>query len=328
MKTFEEFCQYRDQVLRSLLVPIREESLKAVGQVWRSFWISLAATLVAFLLAFLYSGKLEAGLVVGGIALALGLLVCYVQYTSMSSARSLAFKHHVVRRIVEFIDPELKYLSASRIPTDLFISSGIFTRTPDRVSGEDLVKGRYSGVELSFSELHAEYMTTTTDSKGRTVTQWHDIFKGVFMVADFNKDFHTRTVVLPDSTEGVFGSYLGGILQKLDFTRSGQLVKLESPDFEKAFAVYGEDQVEARYILTPALMERILALRESFGDGLALSFAGSKLFLAMPMGRNLFEVDGSSIESPGLLDRVFSDMSALIGVVDILNLTTRIWTKE
>ena len=34
-----------------------------------------------------------------------------------------------------------------------------------------------------------------------------------------------------------------------------QLIKLEDPEFEKLFAVYGDDQIEARYILTPALMQ-------------------------------------------------------------------------
>ena len=151
--------------------------------------------------------------------------------------------------------------------------------------------------------------------------------KGVFMVADFNKDFNTRTVVVPDSAESALGSYIGNMLQKWNFSRSGSLVKLEDPDFERAFAVYGDDQVEARYILTPALMARIMELRTKFGASLALSFLGSKVFLCIPMGCDLFEV-GGVLENPQQLDGIFSDMAALAGVVDDLNLTTRIWTKE
>ena len=49
-------------------------------------------------------------------------------------------------------------------------------------------------------------------------------------------------------------------------------VKLESPDFEKQFDVYGNDPVEARYLLTPLLMERILQLDQRFGEGLTMSF--------------------------------------------------------
>ncbi len=43
-------------------------------------------------------------------------------------------------------------------------------------------------------------------------------------------------------------------------------IEMENPDFEKGFAVYGTDQVEARYILTPAMMGKILDFRTKVGQ--------------------------------------------------------------
>ena len=46
-------------------------------------------------------------------------------------------------------------------------------------------------------------------------------------------------------------------------SRFGRLeeIELEDPEFMEHFRVYSTDQVEARYILSPSMMERLLAFR-------------------------------------------------------------------
>ena len=63
-------------------------------------------------------------------------------------------------------------------------------------------------------------------------------------MADFHKDFKGKTTILRDR------------LFKLRFGESR--VKMENPDFENTFDVYSTDQVEARYLITPFMMERLL----------------------------------------------------------------------
>ena len=41
-------------------------------------------------------------------------------------------------------------------------------------------------------------------------------------------------------------------------------VGLEDPHFEKIFEVFGDDQVEARAILTPVFMEELVALETAY----------------------------------------------------------------
>src|SRR5436189_219873 len=65
--------------------------------------------------------------------------------------------------------------------------------------------------------------------------------------------------------------------------------RLEDPVFEKAFEVYGTDQIESRFILTPDFMERLLGLERTFqGKQLRCAFAGGEMFLAVA-GKNLLE---------------------------------------
>jgi len=92
-------------------------------------------------------------------------------------------------------------------------------------------------------------------------------------------------VVVPD--KGLFGN----LSERL---RGGscEQVRIEDPLFERAFEVYGTDQISARALLTPAFMERFLALAGSgrFGAPAAL-VQDNRLIMALSAvgGRNLFE---------------------------------------
>ena len=237
------------------------------------------------------------------------------------------FKQEIIFRLIRFIDPGLSYSKDSYLPYPLFLESNIFLTQVDRYGGDDYVTGKIGETKLEFSEVHAEHKTETTDSKGNRQTQWTTIFKGLFIVADFNKNFTGRTVVLPDIAEGMLG-FLGSMIQKLNFAR-GQLIKLEDPEFEKLFAVYGDDQVTARYLLTPGLMQRMTEYKLRTGRNVHFSFADSKLFIAVSYTKNLFEprLFGSLVDF-NLIKEYYSDLELAAGVVEEFDLNTRIWTKE
>ena len=131
-----------------------------------------------------------------------------------------------------------------------------------------MVSGKADKTSFYFAEVHAEYKTETTTKNG-TQTHWHNIFKGILFTADFNKNFNGVTVVRPKD----FGSSMGAWFSKNLFSfGSKNLIQLENIDFEKTFVTYGADQVEARYILTPSMMERILALNKQSKDTVSFIF--------------------------------------------------------
>ncbi len=75
-------------------------------------------------------------------------------------------------------------------------------------------------------------------------------------------------------------------LFKLSSSGSG---KTENPDFEKTFDVYSTDQIEARYLLSPSMMERLFALDREFNKNITISFRDSNILIAIPESRNHFE---------------------------------------
>lgn len=91
-------------------------------------------------------------------------------------------------------------------------------------------------------------------------------------------------------------------------------VGLEDPQFNKAFAVFGSDQVEAREVLTPAFMEQLANLERVYSGGhIRCAFDQAQLLIALE-GPNKFEigsmfttlVDRSRVEGIARnLDQVF-----------------------
>lgn len=217
----------------------------------------------------------------------------------------------------------LQYNHLACISRSDYDQSKLFVRRPDRYWGDDLLTGTVGKTGIRFSELHTQYKS------GGENKSWHTIFRGIFFIADFNKHFVGETFVLPDVSENAFGSTLGGFFQKLNIMRP-QLIKLEDVEFEKHFAIYGTDQVEARYILSPALMQRILNLKQKFNTKVALSFIGSHVYIGITINKTLFEAPWlfSSVDNYKQLEEYHNDIAMCVEIVELLDLNTRIWTKE
>jgi hypothetical protein len=310
--------------LLPLLQEMEECRRRKVRQLTR-----LMATAAGLLIAGLAAAACARSPILIPLAVALPLLVAVVGGAVVLHGFVPEFKRRVVRAVVESVDPALEYSPTGHVTEDQFRASGIFRQSVDRFGGEDHVRGHVGATRIEFSEVHAEYRTTRTDSKGRTHTDWHTIFRGLFLIADFNKHLRGRTLVLPDVAEATLG-WLGQGLQGLTaLFAAGDLVKLEDPEFEKKFVVYADDQVEARYVLSPSLMQRITAFARTAGRPCYFSFAGANVYVAVSTSHDMFEPRlWTTLMDPGLIAGYLADLRFALGVVEDLDLNTRIWTKE
>lgn len=318
MKTLDQLRQYYDSELGQDLIALEQQRQKIVNQSLIVFGVLAAAGVIGALFlmqrgmppVFLFFILIGCA-VIGGI---------YYHIARMDYRAG--FKMIILPKLIAFIQPGLDYLPHQGISKELFMAAGMFQHPIDRYKCEDMVQGKIDKTQLMFSEVHAEYKVRSGKN-----THWITIFKGIFFIADFNKNFHGRTVVLPDTAEKIFGLF-GQTLQSWSWSY-GQLVKLEDVEFEKEFVVYGTDQVEARYILSPALMERILMFRRKLGTKIYLSFLGSKVFGGIPVQQNLFEPKVfSTMLDFNTVAEYYAQLQLGLAIVDELNLNTRIWTKE
>jgi Protein of unknown function (DUF3137) len=181
----------------------------------------------------------------------------------------------------------------------------------DRATFEDKLSGQRQNAPFEFFEAHLEDERRTTDSRGNTRREWVTVFRGQCLVARFPKPFNGVTKVERDHGAMNFFAKLGQGMPK---------VKLEDPLFEKAFEVYGTDQIEARFILTPDFMERLLKLEKTFeGKQLRCAFQGGEMLLCVE-GKNLFEPGSMYIRMDDLsrVQDMLHDFAAVFLLIDAM----------
>jgi hypothetical protein len=192
-----------------------------------------------------------------------------------------------------------------------FLSLGLVPSW-DRAKYEDLLAGRRGDDPFEFFEAHLEEKRTTTDGKGRTRTTWVTVFRGQCLVVDFHKEFKGITKVYRD---------MGALNWFAKFGVKEPRVRLEDPIFEKAFEVYGSDQIEARFILTPDFMERLVGLERAFqGKQLRCAFAGGEMLLAVS-GKNLLEAGSMNRKMDDLrrVREILHDFAAIFLLIDAMS---------
>ena len=323
LRSPEEFASYFQSDLAPCLAACEADRQRAARNAITVAITAVVLGIIASLMILGSGGPPIALLMVAIVAIA----VAVIGGGMATSGFKQRYKHNLIAQVVRFFGPDFEYQPENSVSENRFLQSRIFEQSIDRFKGEDYISGTAGKTRFECSELHAEYKTTSTDSKGRRQTQWHTIFKGLYFAADFNKNFNGITLVLPDVAEASFG-WLGQKLQGMNFSRPGELVKLEDPEFEKLFVVYGTDQVEARYILSPALMRRLVDVRRKIGRAVHLSFKDACVFVAMDPGKDLLEPKLFSPVSYESCCTAFADLRLVLDIIEDLNLNTRIWTKQ
>ena len=244
-------------------------------------------------------------------------------YKFLTKEYTSDFKNRVIEPLIHAIDEGLSYMSDLHIPTEYFTKSELFG-TFDKIEGNDYVKGIVNDVPIEFSDLHAQ--KRHVDSKGRE--RWDTIFQGLFIVSEFNKNFQGKTVVLPDTAQNLFGDLIGGWLQSNNIGR-GELVKLDDIEFEKEFVVYSTDQIEARYILSHSLMQRLLTFKQKSKHPLYVSFVGESIHMAIYYNKDLFEASVfHSLLNYKIAMEYVTTLHLAISIVDELKLNQKLWSKQ
>ncbi|MBK6895921.1 MAG: DUF3137 domain-containing protein [Alphaproteobacteria bacterium] len=144
---------------------------------------------------------------------------------------------------------------------------------------DDVFEGTCKGVRLFLADIT---LRSYSQQKGGAVT----VFRGLLIGLDLGKtSFTGHTAVVHNKT-----SFLDSSHQQLAGLKR---VKVPAPEFERVFDAYGTDQVEARYLLDPAMMERLIAIYNEFsGQGMAVAFYKNKVMILISTSYNPFEPDG------------------------------------
>lgn len=177
---------------------------------------------------------------------------------------------------------------------------------------EDLIEGDRAGTHFSLVECKLTQQQGSGKNR-RTVTT----FQGLLFHIKYPERFLGRTMIARQGWwKGVFGD------------KSLKKVDLVAKELEDNFTIYSNDQVEARALLTPDRMERLIALERHFKGGkLRGIFEGDHLTLALE-AKDQFEA--GSIWKPLVdPDRFISALTEIGLVCDVVDgFLTREWVRD
>ncbi|MBU9710498.1 DUF3137 domain-containing protein [Evansella tamaricis] len=205
---------------------------------------------------------------------------------------------------------------------------------------------------VAFSEVEALHVTKRRDKDGKTKTYEEKIFKGLFFQVDFNKDFKGVTLVLPRQ------NLLSRFKQHNVVMRHKDLedLELDHIDFNEQFTVRTTDETKARYILTPAFMEKLLAFVEDTKESATnrpvnsdlfstftdqskgfnvkkryvpyFSFKNGKMYFLLNTDHKHFDFNLDQKLDRDLLYYYFEDINKSLQLVEELDLNLRLWNKD
>lgn len=220
-------------------------------------------------------------------------------------------KDKIIRKIIEFWDSAFRYEINEHIPLSMIVDSNMLEEDSYDVRGSDLIRGELDDVSFKFCDL---YIKRERIFAGKNDERDNLVFYGSMFVADFNKNFKNPVFVYPKRDK------------MINLQREGEEIHLESPDFSKLFRVYSADEVEARYILTPLMMEQIIKLVDVMGKCIHIVFSNNRIYIANNNGRDRFEVTWyQSVDKKEKLVGFFNELKEQLSIIDTLKLNLKIW---
>ena len=288
---------YRDEIERPLQA--REAERRAdVSTFWSRLVTGCAILLPIAYLAWLYghTGFAAFGLFGGMIGVAtyaywpLSALYDQIKYRMLTTVADAIGCHYKADGFVAAVVPRMREL-------------GLLPHF-DRASYEDCFSGQRFKCAFDLFEAHLEEKHQT-----KSGTSWTTVFRGQIVRVAFPKHFLGVTVVRRDLGLFNFLNRFGSNLQH---------VGLEDAKFERDFDVYGSDQMEARELVHPVFMERLLALEKAYdGKRLRCGFQDGDLLLAVE-GRNRFELGSmfAPLADPKRVRVVVDDIAEVLRLID------------
>jgi hypothetical protein len=302
----EQFDPLFDRVIAPALAPYEAERQAVLRRFWRGIVGGLiVGAAISIVLAVLNSDPDPEGMV--WTTVFVGVLFAGFSYMPVHrfekrcktrALTDLAGALDMTYAAEGFDPPAFERMKALKLIDSNFSSS----------SFEDLFGGVRAGAAFQL------YEADLTRRSGKTTVV---VFRGQILRIAFPKRFLGTTVVNRNS-------------QRWFPPRGLERVGLESSQFERIFEVFGDDQVEARFLVHPSFMERLMALETAMaGKNLRCAFDGGDLLVAVE-GADLFEVVDVFRPLPDRekTKRGVEELRAVLGLIDaILAPPPNVWAQ-
>jgi len=307
MKSAEEFQEFYSQELIKSVVPLEEYRLKNIRLLKRYLLIGISLAPLMAVGILTHHGVL---MVLFALPSFIFLGLANQKHHRMNTYLRFRYKKRILNKAIGFYFEDYEYIARQKIAKSILLESKLFPKHIDDVYGEDFMRFKIGKVKMMFCE------TAVYRDREKKV------FRGVFLSSSFNKYFQSETFVIKRRKLK--------ILDRMRIHLGSQLheVSLENSEFNRKFITLSTDQVGARYILTPGLMDHILAYSRKMNKRIIFSFVENRLYGTIQNIEDLFEV---SLFKPINRKSVTKSLEPVLLYTDIvqdLDLNLRIWSKS
>ncbi len=227
-------------------------------------------------------------------------------------------KSVLVEAVARTVYPSVSFDATHHVSRRNFSASTLYDDY-NQYRGEDHCEGiTLNHTAFEFSELQIE--NVHKDFENYKASSTEEIFKGLFVVLTLPKvicDYPIK--ILPDMANKKRAA--GKLLQK-NFspkTHSDNLVYFEeNPAFEEMYAVYAQDETQARKILTPTMLGVLYNLKYKFDQTARICMIGKKVYIGIAKAEDYFEIDikKSLIEGDNSLTKLCKELALVFALVE------------
>lgn len=254
------------------------------------------------------------------IGIIVGIIITRVVSSKSSKKFILAFKESFVLKALKSVFTDLNYEPENGIDESV-IGETKMMNMGDRYSSNDYISAKYKNINVEQADVHIEEEQQSTDSDGNTTTSWVTIFRGRWMIFDFNKNFKANIQV---SQRGFGNSRINNWGNKLKYKK----VMMEDQLFNNQFRTYAQSEHDAFYILTPSLMEKIKNLTKTINGKILLCFIDNKLHVGIQNNKDSFEHSiFKKINESKVIEEISKDIKLITNFVDELDLDNDLFGK-
>ena len=243
----------------------------------------------------------------------IGLILTIIINIKPKKEFNMAYKDMFVLNSLKSVFTDLVYEPDEGLDESVIRSTNMMDMG-DRYSSNDFISGKYKNINFSQADVHIEERRTTTDSNGNQTTSTVTLFRGRWLIFDFNKSFKANIQVREKK-------FHNAKISNFFSEKKYEKISLEDQAFNNEFVVYAQDSHEAFYILTPALMSKIKNLSNSISGTLLFCFVDSKLHIGLNNNKDSFERGVfSKINEEEETKNISNDIKVITDFVDQLNL--------
>ena len=203
-----------------------------------------------------------------------------------------------------------KYNKDDYIQETDFNKSELYRKEVYKYSGSDLLYLDHKDMTLSMSFVNAVSNTSNQNTSSQ-------IYKGLFVVADFHTHFRGKSIILEQ------------LVYEINSINDFELIHIKDTEFEKEFTVYSTDEVSSKKLISPFMIEQIKELKQKIKSAIRLSLIEGKLYISIQNSRDFFQLDYS--QPLNRYPSIQSDITIIESIMDIianLKQNERLWMGE